>query len=137
MAWYEFKNKFEYDGSKELRLEHLEAMAHTPFTNNDTGGMASYIDKFQAYVAELETIAPTDYSDFKLKRMLLSNIKSAFGIQHLIQKCRDDETIIGTLLLVYCNNVPCVSLIYPIWSSMRSYVLDIVERMVDFYWILV
>lgn len=44
---------------------------------------------------------------------------------------------IGTLLLVYFNNVPCVSLIFPIWSSMRPYVLDIVERMVGFYWILV
>ena len=91
LAQFEFKNEFEYDGSKELRLEHLESLAHTLFISSDTGGMASYIDKFQAYVAELETIAPNDYSDIKLKRMLLSHIKTASGIKHLIQKCRDDE----------------------------------------------
>ena len=33
----------------------------------------------------------------------------------------------GIFLLVYYNNIPCVSLIFPIWSFMRSYVLDIVK----------
>jgi len=44
---------------------------------------------------------------------------------------------IEILLLIYYINIPCVPLILPIWSSMRSYVLDIVERMVDLYEILV
>ena len=44
---------------------------------------------------------------------------------------------IGILLLDYYINIPCVSFIFLIWSSMMSYVLDIVERMVDFYEILV
>ena len=67
LAWDELKTKFEYDESKKLRLEHLEALAQTPYNRTDEGGMATYIDKFQAYIAELETIAPMDYSDFRIK----------------------------------------------------------------------
>ena len=60
---------------------------------------------------------------------------------HQLQSSTHEDLSAGihnrTLLLLYCNNVPCVSLIFPIWNSMKSYVLDIVERIVDFYWILV
>src|SRR5687768_9081015 len=90
-AWDEFKLEFEYDGSKELRLEQLETLAQTLYSSSNTGGMATYIDKFQAYIAELEVIAPEDYSDFKKKRMILANRRHAAGVQHLIQKCRDDD----------------------------------------------
>lgn len=93
LAWEELKAEFEYDGSKELCLEQLESLAQTPYTNSDAGGMASYIDKFQAYIAELEAIAPMDYSDFRKKRMLLANIRQASGVSHLIQKCRDDDNM--------------------------------------------
>ena len=47
LAWFEFKNEFEYDGSKELRLEHLESLAHTPFTSNDTGGWHHILISFK------------------------------------------------------------------------------------------
>ena len=53
--------------------------------------MAAYIDKFQAYIAEIETNASMDYSNFRIKRKLLSNIENVEGISHPIQKCRDDE----------------------------------------------
>ena len=46
LAWYEFKQDFEYDGCQELRLEQLELLAQKPFSNKEPGGMASYIDKF-------------------------------------------------------------------------------------------
>ena len=91
LAWNEFKTEFEYDGSKELRIEQLEALAQTSYSRAETGCMAAYIDKFQSYIAELESIAPMDYSDFRMKRMLLSNIGKAAGVSHLVQKCRDDE----------------------------------------------
>ena len=55
--------------------------------------MAAYIDKFQSYMAELEVLAPQDYSAFKKKRMLLANIRDVAGVTHLIQKCRDEESM--------------------------------------------
>src|SRR5687768_4180532 len=91
LAWKELKMDFEYDGSKELRFEQLESMASKPYSSSDPGGMATYIDKFQAYIAELETINPMEYSDYRKKRTLLSNIRHAEGFAHLIQKCRDDK----------------------------------------------
>jgi hypothetical protein len=91
LAWDEFKQNFEYDGSKELRLEQLEALAQKPYNNSVPGGMAAYIDQFQAYMAELGVIAPIGYSDFRMKRRLLANIRHADGVSHLVQTCRDNE----------------------------------------------
>ena len=44
LAWDEFKTEFEYDGSKELRLEQLETLAQVPYSSTDVGGMANYIN---------------------------------------------------------------------------------------------
>lgn len=55
--------------------------------------MQGFIDKYQSYLAELEVFAPRDYYDFKKKRMLLSNIKDAEGVAHLIQRCRNDDNM--------------------------------------------
>ena len=93
LAWDELKKDFAYDGSRELRLEQLETYIHKPFSSNEPGGMAAYIDQFQAYVGELDTIAPMEYSDSKKERMLLANIRDAEGVAHLVQKCRDDYTM--------------------------------------------
>ena len=84
LAWDEFKQNFEYDGSKELRLEQLEALAQKPYNNSVPGGMAASIDQLQAFMAELEVIAPIDYSDFQMKRALLANIR-----QWCISPCPD------------------------------------------------
>ena len=51
-------------------------MAHISLANTDKGEMAAYINKFQAYIAEIEIIDCQDYSDFKMNRMPLSNIKN-------------------------------------------------------------
>src|SRR6476661_9998654 len=90
-AWQELKQEYEFDGSRELRLEQLESMAQVPYSNKTPGGMATYIDRLQAHLAELETIQPSDYSDSRKKRMLLTNVRSATGMMYLIQKCRDNE----------------------------------------------
>ena len=80
-----------YDGSKELRLEQLEAQASKVYSSTEPGGMSSYIDKFQYLMAELEIINPIEYTDYRKKRTLLANIRHAEGVAHLIQKCRDDK----------------------------------------------
>ena len=55
--------------------------------------MATFIDRFQATMAELEAISPDDYSDSRKKRMLLTSIKTASGVAHLIQTCRDKRSM--------------------------------------------
>ena len=89
MAWQELKSDYEYDGSRELKLEQLEALIQVPYSNSDAGGIATYIDKFQATFAELAAIDPEDYTDNKMKRQLLMNVRTASGISHLITKCQD------------------------------------------------
>ena len=93
LAWIEFKKEYGYEGSKDLRIEYLEGIAQKPYTNNTPGGLGSYIDHFQAHIGELETIVPNEYTDAKKKRLLLSNIREADGVAHLLQKCRDDPSM--------------------------------------------
>src|SRR5574339_694002 len=89
LAWQELKEEFEYDGSKELRLEQLENQIQKPYTGNIP--MASFIDKFQATMAELEVISPDEYLNSKKKCILLTVVRSASGVSHLIQNCRDNQ----------------------------------------------
>ena len=58
LTWDKLEPKFEYNGSKEFRLEHLVAQAQTSYNRTVEGEMAAYINKLQAYNAEFETIAP-------------------------------------------------------------------------------
>ena len=90
-AWHELKEEFEYDGSKELRLEQLEMLIQTPYSNSET--MARFIDKFQSYMAEIEAISPDEYLNTRKKRLLLASMKTASGVAHLIQKCRDSSSM--------------------------------------------
>src|SRR5688500_17543492 len=91
LAWQEFIAEFEYDGSKELKFEQLEAQIQVPYSQSEPGGMLAYIDKFQATMAQLEVMDPDYSKPEKMKRMLLANIRNATGITHLIQNCKDDE----------------------------------------------
>ena len=91
LAWAELKKENDHNGSKELRLEQLEHQLTIPYSIRDAGGIATYIDKLQVIVQELETLDPDDYGDARKKRLLLTNVKSAAGTEHLIQKCRDKK----------------------------------------------
>lgn len=104
LAWHELKQEYEYDGSKEPRLEQLESLAQTPYSDKVPGGMATYIDKLQAHLAELETIQPGDYSDSRKKRMLLSGIRTAPGMLYLIPKCRDNEYMLYDQCAAYLRS---------------------------------
>ena len=59
-------------------------MNHTVYASIDAAGMVSCTDKFQSYIAELESIAPKAFSDYRMKRMQLSSIKNAAGVSNLI-----------------------------------------------------
>ena len=75
MAWEEFIQDFVYNGSKELRIGFLEEHDSRRYTIGEP--MVKFIDDFQSYIAEIEAIAPGDYTDDRKKRLLLSNIQPA------------------------------------------------------------
>lgn len=77
---------------KIFDLNNLKTFQVSGNTGNEPGGMQAYIDRFQAYMAELTAIKPRDYTDDRKKRLLLINVSQASGIAHLVQKCRDNET---------------------------------------------
>ena len=93
LAWDEFKKDFAHDGSEDLKIEQLDTKVHQPYSSREPGGMAIFIDKFQACVAELETMIPQDYIDPCRKRLLLTNIRDAEGVAHFIQTCRDNLSL--------------------------------------------
>ena len=49
-----------------------------------------YIDSFQLWMEELETLGTRTYSDYDKKRLLLKNLKSDIRLLSLIQVCQDD-----------------------------------------------
>jgi Reverse transcriptase (RNA-dependent DNA polymerase) len=90
MAWQELRRDFDNDGSKSLRIEELTDMVGCPYKPNQTGGLASYLDKFLTAFHELEIIGGEVYSDVHKKRSLMKNVRGVTGMSHLVQKCRDD-----------------------------------------------
>ena len=60
-------------------------MTQVAYSDTAPGGLVTYLDSFQAQIAELITIAPEEYSDYRLKQLLLGNIQATEGIQHLVQ----------------------------------------------------
>ena len=66
-------------------------MIQKPYAPSET--MSCFIDKFQAYMAEIEAINPDEYLNTRKKRLLLANMKTASGVAHLIQKCRDNPNM--------------------------------------------
>lgn len=44
-------------------------------------------------MAELETIAPHEYTDAKLRKLVISNVQHDEEIRHLVQNCVNDMTL--------------------------------------------
>jgi hypothetical protein len=89
LAWMELKEDYDYDGSAQLRMEHLDKLIHTPYSDSQPDGLAGYIDQFMTAVNEIEIIQEEDYPDTLKKRYLLSNIRGMQGAPHLLQTCWD------------------------------------------------
>ena len=92
-TWIAFRKSYAHDGSKELKIEKLEDAINTAFTAEYSGGMQQYIDDFQTTMERIDTLAPEDYSDDKKKRLLIRNVRHVQEIAHLVQRCRDDESM--------------------------------------------
>src|SRR5687767_2326953 len=82
---------------------------------NYLGGMATFIEKYQSYVAELESLKPNNYTNDRMKSQLLANIRNAVVVAHLIQACRDNKAMTfeqcasylkrNSILIDYANSI--------------------------------
>ena len=65
LAWNEFLNDFDNEGSDDLRLQHLELELQRIYNSDSVEALAEYIDSFGATIAELETILPRKHTERK------------------------------------------------------------------------
>ena len=89
LTWLEFLTLYAHDGSKDLKLEQLEDLVHTPYTPGGAQKLYQYIDKLQDTMERLDTLSIDPYSDRTKKTLLLRNIRDTPGIAHLYQHCKD------------------------------------------------
>ena len=62
-AWIEVQRIYNNGGSADLRVSVIDDDVHKPYTTIFPGGLAGYIERYQALMAEMDTIAPTEYTD--------------------------------------------------------------------------
>jgi hypothetical protein len=82
-AWMQMTRAYDYGGSIDLRVSAIDDEVRQPYSSNFPGGLTGYIEKYQALMAELDMIAPLEYSDDKKQELLLKNIRCAPGVAHL------------------------------------------------------
>jgi hypothetical protein len=88
-AWSQMIRDYDYGGSIELRVSDIEDSVHIPYSANYPGGLTAYVERYQALMAEMDTIAPTEYADEKKQRLLIKNVRRTPGVAHLAQHCKD------------------------------------------------
>ena len=89
IAWSEFRQDFDNDGSKSLREQAVGEIVSTAYQPNQAGGLALYLDKFLAAVHELEILTGEDFTENHKKRTLIQNVSEIPFSLH--QKVRDDR----------------------------------------------
>jgi hypothetical protein len=59
---------YDHGGSVDLRIDAIEDAVRIPYSSN-YGGLITYVDRYQALMAEMDTIAPLEYDDGKKQRL--------------------------------------------------------------------
>ena len=94
ICWIEMKERYGYEGCKEIKIERLEGEIQRPFKPGTPGGIRKYLDEFQVAMVELDALEPlSKIPDPKKKRLLISNLRKVANIAHLTQKCKDDDSM--------------------------------------------
>ena len=89
LAWSHMLRTYDNGGSTELRTGKIDDDARKPYTHNYPGGLTAYVEQFQALIAEMDSIAPLEYTDGQKQRLLIKNIRAHPGVAHLAQHCKD------------------------------------------------
>ena len=90
LVWQKFQQNYAYGGSKRVKSEELEEQVFKRYDPREYNGMVDYIDRFQAWMEELDALGIHSYDNSDKKRLLLRNLKSDIRLLSLIQICQDD-----------------------------------------------
>ena len=90
-TWIEFLRDYDNNGDSEIRAEQLDSLIHVPYSAKSPGGFLKYIDTLQAYLTELDTLNPGEFTDAQKTKLLYRNLQSHPSMGHLLQTCRDHE----------------------------------------------
>ena len=92
LAWSDFLQEYDNNGSEVLRAEELASLVLQTYHTGYPGGISTFIDHLQANHAELSVLRGVDaYNDRAKRDMLFASLRHAPNITHLIQTARDKE----------------------------------------------
>ena len=57
-AWIELRRIYDNGGSVDLRVYAIDDDVRKPYTTSFPGGLTGYIERYQALMAGMDTIAP-------------------------------------------------------------------------------
>ena len=94
-VWALLKEQYANEGSKDQRIDSLEAEAQTPFVPHAGKKVVDYIDHFECVVTQLSTLSPQDWNETRKKKLLRSNLLP-IGVQiaHLLQHVKDNPSFL-------------------------------------------
>jgi hypothetical protein len=87
LAWIQMRRNYDYGGSIQLRVEVIDVEVRKPYFNSP-GGLSEHIERHQTLMAELNIIAPKEYTDNRKQQLLFANVRRAPGMTHLTDYCR-------------------------------------------------
>jgi hypothetical protein len=87
LAWIQMRRNYDYGGSIQLRVDAIDVEVRKPYFNSSPGGLSAYIERHETLMAELNDIAPKEYTDDRKQRLLLKNVRRAPGMAHLTFHC--------------------------------------------------
>ena len=91
-AWIELRRIYDNGGSVDLHVSAIDDDVRKPYTTSFPGGLTGYIERYQALTAEMETIAPTKFTDDRKQCLLVKNIRrSSDRVAYLAQHRTDNN----------------------------------------------
>jgi hypothetical protein len=92
MAWIEFNEKYEYNGSEEVCMEILEERIRIKYAKDNPKPADEYLEDLQADLQELDALLPEEYKDSKKCRLLYRNMMCRDKpFTYLVQMCKDSR----------------------------------------------
>jgi hypothetical protein len=89
MTWIQLRRLYDHGGDVNLRVNAIDDDVRKLYSPNFPGGLTGYIEQYQALMAELDTIAPDEYTDDRKQRLLIKNVRRIDCMTHLTTHCEN------------------------------------------------
>jgi hypothetical protein len=83
MTWIQLRRLYDNGGSVKLRVNAIDKDLRKPFSTDYPGGLTGYIEQYQALMAELDALAPSEYPDDRKQRLLVDNLRKVDGMAYM------------------------------------------------------